>query len=185
MDRSIQDGAGPGGGGVVRLVGALRWVADREGLTTIAPVAARERLVLQQVVDDFTADGEISDQLDAAIAAVGALKQAAAAGAATVAGVLALPEAATARQAVDRALAIVPRKSFVPSRTQLATGLPTERGRLNFAPSPANIAALRTLLTGIGNTLVALRRPVDGANARAKRARVQDILASPLGAPPP
>ena len=185
MDRAIQDGAGPGGGGVVRVVGALRWVADREGLAAIAQVAGRERLVLQQVVDDYTADGETGEQLDAAIGAVGALKQAAATATATVAGVLALPQAGVARQAVDRALAVVPRKSFVPGRDQLATGLPAERARLNFAPPPANIAALRALLQASGAALAGLRKPFDPANARAKRARVQDILTGPLAAPVP
>jgi hypothetical protein len=185
MDRAIQDGAGPGGGGVVRFVGAMRWVADREGFTTISLVSGREGLVLQQVVDDFTADSEISGHLDGAIGAVAALAQVAAGAAATVAGVLAMAQAGVARQAVDRAVATLPRKSFVPSRTQLANGLPVERARLNFAPPPATIAALRTLLRSIRDTLATLRQPVEAGNALAKRKRVQDILDSNLGAPPP
>ena len=182
MDRAIQDGPGPGGAGALRIVGALRWVADREGSTDIAQVAGREHMVLQQVADDYTADADISDQLGAAISAVEALRRAAKD--ATVAGVVALASANAARQAVDRALENVPRKSFVAVRTQLSKELPAQRARLNFAPPPADVTALQTLLREISDALRRLQSPVQADNARAKLKRVKDVLTSALGAPP-
>ena len=185
MDRAIQDGAGPRGGGVLRIIGAIRWVAEREGLADITQVDRRERMVLQQVVDDFTADADISDQIDAALAAVGALRRAAEEANATVAGVAALQSAPTARQALDRATAIVPRKSFIAVRTQLANELPAQRARLDFSPPPPDVAALKAELRAISEALGRLQKPVRADNARAKRRRVEDLLKDMGNAPAP
>ena len=185
MDRAIQDGAGPRGGGVLRIIGAMRWVAEREGLSDITQIARRERIVLQQVVDDFAADADISDQIDAALAAVGALRRAAEESSATVAGVVALQSADAARQALDRATAIVPRKSFVTVRTQLANELPAQRTRLDFATPPPDVAALKAELRAVSETLGRLQKPVRADNARAKRRRVEDLFKDMGTAPAP
>jgi hypothetical protein len=180
MDRVIQEGLG---GGTARLAGAMRWVADNLGLTNITGVAAHEAAVLQQVVDDFTADIDIATMLGRAVTALQTLRTAAAAAAATVAAVIARTEANAARTEVDNAVAALPRKSFGASRTRLETNLPTERTRLNFTPPSATIAALMILINGIISRLNGLT-PIS-INATAMRARVQGILASTLTAPPP
>ena len=90
-------------------------------------------------------------------------------------------EAGQARDAVDRALAIVPRKSFLPRRDKLSAGLSAERARLNFTPVPATIAALRELLTSIVNVLKGLQP--DAASEKLKRERIEDIRKSTLTAP--
>ncbi len=187
LDRAIQEGAGSGGGGVVRLQGAVRWVADRHGLTDIAAVGAQEQAVLRQVVDDFTADIDIAQGLKRAITAIDALHGAAGVASATVASILLLPEAGTARQEIDAAFALVPNKSFVPSRSRLETVLPRQRAELNFTPPPANAQALRTLLRQIKQQLHLAfhsRNDVNTVlqNGRAMRRRVTDILASRLTA---
>lgn len=188
LDRAIQEGAGSGGGGVVRLQGAVRWVADRHGLTDIAAVGAQEQAVLRQVVDDFTADIDIAQGLKRAVTAMDALHRAAGVASATVAGILQLPEADAARQQIDAAFALVPNKSFVPSRSRLETVLPRQRAGLNFTPPPANAQALRMLLSQIKQQLRLAfhsRNDVDKVlqNGRAMRRRVTDILASRLTAP--
>ena len=89
MDRAIQDGAGPGGGGTVRLTGAVRGVADQQGLADVAQAAQFEGQVLQQVVDDFSADMDIAQEIQSARTAVETLRAAAGASGATVAAILA------------------------------------------------------------------------------------------------
>jgi hypothetical protein len=177
MDRAIQEGVG---GGAARLRAALRWVADRDGLTDIA--GADEGDVLQQVVDDLTADIDIAAMLNRAQAHLETLRRAAAVAGATVAAIVGRAEAASARTEVDDAIAELPNNSLGASRRSLETHLPVQRARMNFAPAPATIAALRTLLAGIRGALDT-HKPNAG-NARAFRARVQDILASALAAPP-
>lgn len=176
MDRSIQEGLG---GGTARLAGAMLWVADNRGLTNITGVAALEAAVLQQVVNDFTADIDIAAMLGRTVTALRTLKIAAAA--ATVAVVIARMEANTARTEVDNAVMALPRKSFGASRTRLETNIPTERTQLNFAPPPATIAALRTLINGIITRLNGLTP--NSTNATAMRARIRNILTSGLTPP--
>jgi hypothetical protein len=185
MDRAIQEGAGPGGGGVVRLQGALRWVADQRGLADITQVAGYEQQVLQQVVDDLTADIDIATQLGAAIQSLAALKAATQVATATVASVLAAAAANTARTQVDAAITALPRKSFTPARTRLehaTTGLPPQRTALDFAPVPQTVPALRTLIGTISTRLGQLKP--NTVNASTFRQRVQSILGSTLAAPP-
>ncbi|HVB97647.1 MAG TPA: DUF4157 domain-containing protein [Chloroflexota bacterium] len=181
MDRAIQEGAGAHGGGVVRLVGAIRWVADHLGLADVSLVAGHEHDVLQQVVEDLTADIDIADHLQAATDALNALHTAARAHGATVATVVAMSEASTARTEVDAAIAEVPSKSFTTGRTHLETGLPPERSRLNFTPPPASVGALATEIQHIRSRLNALEP--NAGNARMFRQRTRDILSSSLTAP--
>ncbi|HUX85510.1 MAG TPA: DUF4157 domain-containing protein [Chloroflexota bacterium] len=183
MDRAIQEGAGPHGGGVVRLVGAVRWVADHLGLADVNLIASHQHEVLQQVVDDLTADINIADHLEAASAALDALHRAARAHGATVATVTSMTEASTARTEVDAAIAEVPNKSFTPGRTHLETGLPPERRLLNFTPPPTSVGAMAT---DIGHIRGRLQRLAPNAgNARMFRQRTRDILSSSLTATAP
>lgn len=178
MDRAIQEGVG---GGAVRLKAAMRFIADRQGLTDIARVSAFEQDVIQQVVDDLTADIDIATHIDRARAHLRTLHRAAGAAGATVAGILARPQAASARTEINNAITALPRKSPGSSRTNLGGHLPAQRVRLNFTPAPANIGALRNLLADIRDDLNQ-HKPKAG-NARSFRVRVQAILGSALAAP--
>ncbi len=178
MDRAIQEGVGRG---AARLSGAMRWVADQRGLADINRVARFEQAVLQQVVDDFTADIDIASSMERAIAAMSVMRRGARAAGATVAAVLARPDANNARTQVDNAIAALPRKSFGGSRTRLQTQLPPQRMRMNFAPQPASTRHLANLQRDV---IRRLRRVQPSAgNARVMRRRVRNILASRLAAP--
>lgn len=184
LDRAIHEGVG---GGTARLEGAARWVAEDQGLTTVAAVAARERAVLQQVVDDLTADLDIAARVQTAIRSLEALRAAAVA---DVAAALARPEAAAARRELDAAIAALPRKSFGPRRARATTELRAERARLNFAAPPATVAALRAELDGVIGRLKTVRENGGRLNvgwADSIRARIRNILAHwpPAAAPAP
>jgi hypothetical protein len=192
LDRAVQEGAGSGAG-VGRVVGAIRWVADRRGLVDLAGVAAREREVLAQVADDFGADIDIADRLDEAVAALGRVRGRALAAGADLATLLADADLVAARRAVDRAIAAVPRKSFittVPSarwirRSTSEARLPAERRTLDFTTPPASPAALAAALEQSETRLAALRPPREDALLMRDR-RINRIIgpASPLAAPP-
>ena len=160
----------------------MRWVADQQGLTDIAAVAGFEDEVLQQVVDDFTANINITAMLERARGHLRTLFTAAGVAGATVAGVLALAQVASAQTEVDNAIAATPDKSLSGSRTNLETNLPIQRGRLNFAPVPASTADLRDLITNIRSILNGLKPDTRGNSAGFRR-RIQSILGSSLVAP--
>jgi endoglucanase len=191
LDRAVQEGAGSGAG-VARVVGAARWVADRQGVADIAGVAAHERQVLAQVADDFSADIDIADRLDEATAALRRVRDRALAAGADLATLLADADLVAARRAVDRAIAAVPRKSFITTvasarwirRSTFEARLPTERRALDFATPPASPAALATALDQSATRLAALRPPQ--SVAVSMRNRINPIIdpASPLAAPP-
>ncbi len=181
MDRAIQEGVGGGHG---RLRDAVRWVAHEQGVVDIAAMGGHEARILQQVVDDLTADIEIGTILSRARGHIVALRRAANATGATVAGVLARADADSARTEVDAAITALPRKSPSAARNYLDGVLRTERDRLDFAPPPATVAALRTLLDSIRRALElnnAAQRRI--SNAPAFRRRVQGVLGSTLAAP--
>jgi hypothetical protein len=186
FDRAVQEGPGTGS---LRLVAALRWVADDRGLADITAVDPHEQRVLDRVLDDLEANIAIAHHIDAAVAAIDALERAAAAPGATVPAVLAAPEAVRARTELDGAVAAVPRKldltgrHFAPTRPALEAGLPTERGALDFMPPPATIGALRSALQGASTRLGRLRP--NTVRATTWRDRTHDILRSTLAAPPP
>jgi Cellulase (glycosyl hydrolase family 5) len=194
MDRAVQEGsvdhdAGLAGlGGVGRVVGALRWVADRRGLEDIAAVAPFEGEATRQVVDDFAADVEIAGHLDEATLAVTRLAAAGRQPGATVAGTLGGSDAPAARTALDRAIAALPRKSFITiagpmweKRSVLEQQLTAERRNLDFDPPPPSAPELSSRADAITARLRARRPPA--AVAADMRTRVQAILDSDLARP--
>jgi hypothetical protein len=192
LDRAVQEGAGAGAG-VARVLGAVRWVCDREGLADIVAANAHERAVLAQVVGDFTADIEIAGRIDAAAGAIDRLRTLAGTAGTTVADLLGHADLVQARRSVDRAIAAVPQKSYihpVPSprwirRTALESGLPPARTALDLSPAPADAAAASTALAAVAASLRALRPPEADSTLMRDR-RVARIIAadSPLRPPP-
>ena len=190
LDRTIQEGSGPAGAGVGRIVGAVRQVADARGVIDVLDVAPYERSILNQVVEDFSADIDIAAALDQASDALKTVLDAAAVAGATLATLTARAELGTARSAVDRAIGHVARKSHTTVankdkwrvRSRLEARLPPLRAELDLAPAPASVAALKEALTGLRTRLGNERPPA--ADAAIMRARVRAILAGGLAAPP-
>jgi hypothetical protein len=187
FDRSVQEGPGTG---PQRVRAAMVWVADDRGLADITAIDPHEQRVLDRVLDDLQADLDITARLNAALVALRRLRTRASAPGASVAAVLALPGATTARNELDQAIAAVPRKTdlraghFEPTRATLEVTLPAQRRVLDFAPAPASIAILLTQLQGVIRRLERSRART--ANATRWRNRTRDILTSAtLGAPPP
>ncbi len=186
FDRAVQEGPGTG---PQRTREAMLWVADDRGLTDITAIDPHEQRVLDRVLDDLQANLDIRQHLNASIAAVKRLRTEAKKPAATVAGIIANPSAATARNELDAAIAAIARKTdlraahFAPTRTTLQTTLPAQRQVLDFTPVPATTGALLTQLQGVIRRLDAVTP--DAVRNMRWRNRTSDILASTLAAPPP
>jgi hypothetical protein len=173
---------------VNRLAGAVRWVADREGLLDVADVRRHEAGVIAQVPADLGTDVAIADALGDALGGAKRLAEAARAANATVAAVLALPDAATIRRGLDVAIALVPSKSLITRapgdwvrRADLEAELPVLRAQAGFATAPATPAALATQTDAIAAGIRRLRPPRD--NASHMQERVGKLLASGLEGP--
>jgi hypothetical protein len=189
IDRAIQEGAREREAGVVRVVGAMRKVADRLRLPDIAQVRQREAEVLAQVRGDLIADRDIAQSVAAAQTSLGLLLRRCDQPGATVAGVLAPPESTIPRARVDEAIPRVddkslptniPPGSWLADPTALRDGLTAQRDQLALDPAtpPANtVPALRQFLrarrTALGR-LVAY-----AANAGGVLRRVERILNAP------
>lgn len=189
LDRAVQEGSGPRGAGVGRVVGAVRSVSDARGVVSVSDVVPYERSVLLQVVEDFSADIDIATELNRAAGALGEVV--ASATGATLEDLLQRPQLAQARAAVDAAVGHVARKSLTTvanhskwrTRAVLGERLPPQRARLALEPRPATVTALIAVLGDVRTQLLALRPP--GADAEVMRRRVRAILASGLGSPNP
>ena len=189
IDRAIQEGARDRAAGTVRVVAAMRKVADRDGLTDIADVRQREAAVIVQVRDDLAADRDIARSVQAAQAGLDVLLRRCDQAGATPATVLARPESAVPRTRVDEALGRVDDKSLptnVPAGSWLAdpealrAGLTGQRDQLALDPAnpPVNtVPALRQFLRARRTALG--RLVVYAANAATVLRRVQDIVDAP------
>jgi hypothetical protein len=195
IDRGVQENPMAGEPGHLRIVGALRAVAEREGLTDIREVAAHESDFIRQVIADLDADARIKELLLQVEAALATLKQKSYAAGSTVASVLAEPEAAAARARAAEAHALVPAKSsltpqetsswpFLTSRSGLDAALTTLEADLLFTPPPATKTALRQLLDQLIDRVSRrlVRKSVE--ELRSIHGRLEKLTLKALAKPP-
>ena len=155
IDRSVQEGATTG---PIRVIGAMRFVAQAQQLAAIENIVSREREVLDQVSADMTADLAIRQAVNAAVVALGRLIQSCDAAGATVAGILASADAAIPATQLDLAIpqtdnkslpTAIPGNSWLADPATLRASLQQQRIDLQLDaahPPAATVATLKAYL---------------------------------------
>lgn len=180
MDRAIQEGAGPGGAGVRRLLAAAKEVAERQGITRATEMKNHQELILRQIVQDMTADIDICVHLKETAAQLDQLLGLAVPAGAELTGLLTTSQLLEARSRLEAAAALCLNKSPGSARAGLSSALPAERLRLDFSPLPAGLEEARGILRNVRDNLDGMLKSLNPGNATIFRERVEKILESEL-----
>jgi hypothetical protein len=195
LDRAIQEGPPAAQRRFERIVRALNDAASRPGQTVtprallLPDLLQREGDVLAAVERDLQAAANAADAVSRARVALRALAEAARAGGAAVAAVLARPELADARRAVadarvelDGVINVTPpgRDRVEPTLATMKTALATEESNLALQPAPDSPAQLAELFERTRATLNVIAGPLLPAPVFLRR--IQIIRRSTLDA---
>ena len=193
FDRTIQEGLGAARRRFERVIQRMVRASEPRPLPTPAPpptaaqLQSREGDIRSEIERDLQAATDVHVNLTRARTSLASVSHAASATGATVAGVLARPELAAARQALTAARAGIPDVVNISTGgnvderlASIAAALAAEEARLAFTPTPASVTDMAATLTASRRTLDSVAGPFSTAPMFLRR--IQSIQRSALDA---